>query len=201
MDDTSMLMVVFLAAFIPVCGMAVLGAVGIGFLLWRNARRAGDFKTRWAAIAQAHGLTLDPGNALQDPTLSGTVNGRAVTLTPIRSGLRSRSYTYTVAQTPASVSGELLIADQKRVHHVDGVSGAEVAITGSALAATHIVHGSPELAAALLTPDLTTRLIENAVSHVRVAEGQLSVRRPGHQSGEGECLALMQLAADLASRL
>ncbi len=202
MDNLTLLLLVAAAIALPICGLGVGLVVVITALGRRNAAQAGALKTEWAAIAQAHGFAFDPGTALKDPSLSGAIDGQTVTLTltRYRMGSNGMSHVYTVASAPVTAAGELLIAERQRAHHVDGVSGADVAIADPGFASTHIVRGTPALAAALLTPDLIARLSQNAVTHVRVAKGRLRVQRPGHQSGAAECLALMHLAADLARR-
>lgn len=190
--------------------VAVLGAMAAAMaivvaLVVRQARgRADNLRTRWAAIAQARGLAFQPGTAFQDPVLTGMFGGRPVSLTVARYQLGSTgpSYAYTVARAPAHTPGEALIAHRDRLHHVGGVAGADVPLPDPRLAATHVARvGSPALAAVLLAPEVLTPLVDNAVSHLRLAHQELVVQRPGHQGGEAECLALMQLAADLALRL
>ncbi len=203
MDDTITSLLIIGALFVPICLVAMGLVIALVFLIRRNAKQAGGFKTRWAAIAQTHGLTFNPGTTLEDPSLSGTIDGLTVTLTLTRyqMGGNGMSYAYTTAWVPVATTGEFLITDRKRSHHVGGVAGAEVAISDPGLAATHLARGNPELLAGLLTPDMLARLSQNAITHVRLAQNRLRVQRPGHQSGEDECLALMRLAADLAHRL
>jgi len=203
MDNGTILLLVLAAIILPICGLIIGMIVIIGALGRRNANQAGELKTRWAAIAQNHGLTFNAGTALQDPSLTGTIDGLTVTLTLTRyqMGSNGMSQAYTVAWVPVAVASESLIADRKRSHHVDGVTGGEVAVPDPGLAATHFARGNPERLARLLAPELTTRLSQNAITHVRLAQMRLHVQRAGHQYGEGECLALMQLAADLAHRL
>lgn len=203
MDDTITSLLIIGALFIPVCLAAIGLVIAFVLLIRRNTKQAGGLKTRWAAIAQTHGLTFNPGTTLADPSLSGTIDGLTVTLTPTRyqMGGSGMNYSYTTAWVPVAAAGELLIADRKRSHHVGGVAGAEVAIPEPGLAVTHLARGNPDLLAGLLTPELMARLSQNAITHVRLAENRLRVQRPGHQSGEGPCLDLMRLAADLAQRL
>lgn len=185
-------------------GFGAVGVVAMAALLRRTAARADDLRGRWAALAAAHGLAFAPGSAFQDPVLSGTFGGCPVTLTLGRyqMGAGGMSYDYTVARAPVRPPGEALVADRNRVHHVAPVGGPEVAVADPRLAATHTARGyPPELAQALLAPDLAGRLVQNQVSHVRLADGQLLIQRPGHHGDAGACLALMQLAADLAHRL
>lgn len=185
-------------------GFGAVGAWAMVALVRRNAARAGDLRGRWAALAAAHGLAFAPGSAFQDPVLSGTFGGCPVTLTLRRyqMGAGGMSYDYTVARAPVRSRGEALVAERSRVHHVAPVGGPEVVVGDPRLAATHVARGyPPELAMALLAPDLVGRLIQNQISHGRLADGQLLIQRPGHHADAGVCLALMQLTADLAHRL
>ncbi len=203
MDNVTLVLLVLAAIILPLCGLVIGLVVILGALSRRNANQAADLKTRWAAIAQARGLAFNAGTALQDPSLTGTIDGLGVTLTltRYRMGSSGMSHPYTVAWVPVAVAGECLIAERKRSHHVDNVSGPEVAIPDPSLAATHVARGNPEWLARLLAPELTTRLNQNAITHVRLGQLRLQVQRAGHQDGREECLALMQLAADLAHRL
>lgn len=203
MDNMTLVLLVVAAIILPICGLVIGLVVVIGALGRRNASQVDDLKTRWAAIAQTDGLTFNAGTALQDPSLTGTIDGLTVTLTltRYRMGSSGMSHPYTVAWVPVAVAGECLIADRKRSHHVAGVSGPEVAIPDPGLAATHVARGNPERLARLLVPELTPRLSQNAITHVRLAQMRLQVQRAGHQMSREECLALMQLAADLAHRL
>lgn len=202
MDNLTLLLLVAAAIVLPICGLGVGLVVIITALGRRNAAQAGALKTEWAAIARAHGLAFDPGTALKDPSLNGAIDGQTVTLTltRYRMGSNGMSHVYTVASAPVPAAGELLIAERQRAHHVDGVAGADVAIADPGFASTHIVRGAPELATALLTPELIARLSQSAVSHVRLARGRVRVQRPGELSDEAACLALLHLAADLARR-
>lgn len=185
-------------------GMAAALAIVVGVVVRQARGRADSLRIRWAAIAQARGLVLQPGTAFQDPVLTGMFGGRPVSLTVARYKLGSSgpSYAYTVARAPVHTPGEALIAERNRLHHVGGVTGAEVPVPDPRLASTHVARvGSPALAAVLLAPEVMAPLVGNAVSHLRLARHEVVVQRPGHHGGEAECLALMQLAADLALRL
>ncbi len=185
-------------------GFVGVGVVAMAAVLRRNGARADDLRSAWGALAAAHGLALAPGSAGRDPVLSGTFGGCPVTLTLGRyqMGAGGVSYDYTVARTSVRPPGEALVADRRRVHHVAPVGGPEVPVADPRLAATHTARGYPPgLAMALLAPDLAGRLVQNEVSHVRLADGELLIQRPGHHADAGACLALMQLAAELAQRL
>lgn len=186
-------------------GFVAAAVVAVVLLVRRNVGRAHELRARWAALAAAHGLVLDPGSALHDPVLSGTFNGgRPVTLTLSRyqMGAGGLSYDYTVARAPVALAGEILVAERNRVHHVAAVGGVKVPVDVPGLAATHTVRGyPPELARALLAaPEVMAGLGRNQVTHLRLAGGQLQVQRPGHLVDGGACLGLMQLTADLALR-
>ena len=76
MDNGTILLLVLAAIILPICGLIIGMIVVIGALVRRNANQAGELKTRWAAIAQSHGLTFNAGTALQDPSLTGTIDSQ-----------------------------------------------------------------------------------------------------------------------------
>jgi hypothetical protein len=200
-SDTVYLLFVVAAILVPVCGvLGVLGAV-LFFVIRRNVGQAKSLATDWAALAQRQGFTFDPGDLLRSPTLSGLIDGQTVRLTfgSYQMGSGGLSYRYTQAVALVSAVGEVWIADRRRQHHVERVSGAEVGIGEPQFAASHVAVGQPvALVEALLTPALLARYRQLAISHVRLAGGQLLVQRPGHTSAEADSLALMQLAAEVA---
>ncbi len=202
MDDTVYLLFAVGAILVPVCGVLLVFGAVLFFVIRRNAGQAKSLSADWAALAQRQGFTFDPGDLLRSPTLSGVIGGQSIRLTfgTYKMGSGGMSYRYTQSVAAVSAIGEVWIADRRRQHHVDRVSGAEVGIGDPQFAASHVAAGHPPaLVEALLTPALLARYRQLAISHVRLAGGQLLVQRPGHTSAEADSLALMQLAADLAS--
>lgn len=201
MTDTVTLFVILGGVFVLVCGFAaVLGGI-MFFLIRRNAGQAKAVSNELQTLAHKHGFTFEPGDLMRSPSLSGVLDGQTVTLTygSYRMGSDGMSYRYTQALAGTADQADVLIADRRRQHHVAPVSGPEVPISDAAFASTHLAKGQPAVRVeALIAPAFIGRYQQQAISHVRLAGGQLLVQRPGHHRVESDCLGLMQLAADLA---